>query len=287
MTAAGSLLEWGAHDDALSRLRDVLAKGAANVRDRISAAAKLAEVGLSDEALAALHAMADDPGLPFADRVDLAVQLGRLGRRREAADALEDLSATTETIADTMAVARGLNLIVEFDRAADLFRLVLLTADATSEERESAAWGLCATDAPGVHDVLQQAVDAGVPVDRLASAWAVIANYGFHAEAADFLQQVSYDRARQPTERIAAVVALADSGSWLGEALVAIRDIQREADLEPADVITIAAFLDAAGEWRDARMLLDTLDVDQLDDVLAKRLVGVPVSVLFYSDSVR
>jgi hypothetical protein len=165
-----------------------------------------------------------------------------------------------------------------------LHQVVVLASDAGENDRVTATCALCAHDATGAHELIRHAVDTSVPIGHLAPAWAVLARYGYEHEAATFLRDIVYDRARPPGDRIVAAIALADAGSWLGEAISAIHMILREPGLTAKDIIAAGEFLSEAGEWSQAIALLDTLDIQQLDEELARRLAKVPVRTLFHRD---
>jgi len=141
---------------------------------------------------------------------------------------------------------------------------------------------MCSHDAIGAVEANLGAVEAGVPPRRWARSWAMLAEYGYEREAAEMLRGIAYDDAQAIEDRVACAIALADAGSWLGEALSLVRAIRRQREPGACELIMIAEFLCRAGEWSEAIEVLDTVDVGSLDEEPSKRLAEVPVRTLFH-----
>ncbi|KOX14478.1 hypothetical protein ADK67_42630 [Saccharothrix sp. NRRL B-16348] len=279
--AAGTLLRRAEFDIALDALREVLA--AREWADGVygGAVISLASIGLVDEAVEALRTFIALVEKPISERFAAAGRLASLGHHEEAVATLDDLAAAA-TSTDIVAIAAELARVGETPRANELCAQVVLAEDSGENDHLRATELLCRRDPAGARDANRRAIEAGARPRRWAGSWAVLARYGYEREAAERLRAVAYDVAEPVEDRIACAIALADAGSWLGEALSLVRVMLRELEPAPREVITCAGFLSKAGEWSEAIALLDRLDVDSLDDELTKRLDEVPVRTLFY-----
>ena len=282
VAAADSLLERAEFDIALDALREVLATREWADGVYGDAVASLASIGLVDEAAEALRAFFAQVEKPISERADAAEHLASLGHHEEAVATLDDLAAAATSTADIVAIAGELAHMGETPRANELCAQVLLAEDAGGSDHLRATELLCRRDPAGARDANRRAIEAGVRPRRWAGSWAELATYGYEREAAERLRAVAYDVAEPVEDRIACAIALADAGSWLGEALSLVRVVLRELEPAPREVIACAGFLSKAGEWSEAIALLDNLDVGSLDEELTKRLNEVPVRTLFY-----
>ncbi|ONI90723.1 hypothetical protein ALI22I_11500 [Saccharothrix sp. ALI-22-I] len=282
LEASEALLRLSEFDAALGGWREVLAAREWADGAYSGAARNLASVGLVDEAVGALHAFIELVEKPSADRADAAAHLSLLGRHEEAVTVLDELAAAARSTADAVAVAAALERIDEWRRANDLCAGVVLAADARESDRLDATTLMCRRGATGAYEANRRAVEAGVRPRCWARSWAVLAEYGYEREAAERLRDVAYDGTQAVDDRIACAIALADSGSWLGEAVSLVRAILREQQPGAREVIAVGEFLSGAGEWSEAIALLDTLDVEALDEELTERLNQVPVRTLFH-----
>lgn len=282
VAAADSLLDRAEFDIALDALREVLAAREWADGDYGDAAERLASIGLVGEAAEALRAFIVLVEKPISDRADAVGRLASLGHHEEAVVSLEELAAVATSTADIVAIAAELAYTGETPRANELCAQVVLAEDAGENDHLRATELLCRRNPAGARDANRRAIEVGVRPRRWAGSWAVLARYGYEREAAERLRAVAYDVAEPVEDRIACAIALADAGSWLGEALSLVRVMLREVEPAPREVIVCAGFLSKAGEWSEAIALLDRLDVDSLDDELTKRLDEVPVRTLFY-----
>lgn len=280
--AAANLLEYDEYDDALAVWREILAERNWADNGYTTALDGLARVGLVDEAVEAVRAFTTSFDQPTTERAVAAAQFSELGRHEEGIEVLTRLSATAATAAEIAAVATAYVSIDERHRATKMFRQVVLADDATEAQRTTATQVLCEHDATEAYEVAGEALGAGMSPEKLIPVWVGLAEYGYQHAAANFLRDLLYDGARPASHRIAAAIGLAKAGSWLREAISAIRVILHEPGLTAADLIAASEFLSDAGEWRTAAELLDGIDAEQLDDDLAHRLERVPARTPFY-----